>query len=395
MAAPTSHPVSPSPQDPHALIDNQADLDALIDRLLAEPAVAVDCEMDAMYAYRTRICLMQLGWDGGDALVDCMRPLDWTALQPLFASRDVVKIFHGGENDIGLMTAHWGLRFETIFDTMSAAQVLGEEKVGLANLLQQHFDVTVSKKYQKADWRVRPLPPDQAEYARLDVQYLIPLRDMLLARLEELDRVEEAFSDFDRIKVACVPDKPFDPDGWARVKGVRELDPARRGVLAAVYAVRDRLSQRLDRAPYRVARDVALIEMARRLPKSPGQLRRLHGVHRGLSEAELGELLAAIEEGARQKECKLPAHNHRRRPWESGSGPMTPEEQALFDKLRAWRVKRADKRGVHISRVATNALLSSIVKAGPRDRAALAAVEGMEPWRMREYGDELIALLTA
>ena len=301
MAAPTSHPVSPSPQDPHALIDNQADLDALIDRLLAEPAVAVDCEMDAMYAYRTRICLMQLGWDGGDALVDCMRPLDWTALQPLFASRDVVKIFHGGENDIGLMTAHWGLRFETIFDTMSAAQVLGEEKVGLANLLQQHFDVTVSKKYQKADWRVRPLPPDQAEYARLDVQYLIPLRDILLARLEELGRVEEALSDFDRIRVACVPDKPFDPDGWARVKGVRELDPARRGVLAAVYAVRDRLSQRLDRAPYRVARDVALIEMARRLPKSPGQLRRLHGVHRGLSEAELGELLAAIEEGARQK----------------------------------------------------------------------------------------------
>ena len=73
---------------------------------------------------------------------------------------------------------------------------------------------------------------------------------------------------------------------------------------------------------------------------------------------------------------------------------MTPEEQALFDKLRAWRVKRADKRGVHISRVATNALLSSIVKAGPRDRAALAAVEGMEPWRMREYGDELMDVLS-
>src|SRR5688572_25679291 len=155
--------------------------------------------MDAMYAYRTSLCLVQVGWSGGEALIDAMVELDRARLGALFADPALVKIFHGGENDIGLMRAHWGFEFENIFDTMAASQVLGADGVGLQALLQRHFNVHVSKKFQKADWRVRPLPPEQAEYARMDVRYLRELRRLLADGLQSLGREEEARSEFRRI----------------------------------------------------------------------------------------------------------------------------------------------------------------------------------------------------
>jgi ribonuclease D len=372
------------------LIDTQAALDDLVARLASEPILAVDCEMDAMYAYRTKICLLQLGWDGGDVLIDVMVDLDRSGLGAIFADPAVVKVFHGGENDIGLMAAHWGFGFAGIFDTMAAAQVLGREKVGLAALLEQHFDVTLSKKFQKADWRVRPLPADQAEYARLDVRHLLSLRALLLAELEELQRVEEAESEFGRIASAKLEDRPFDPDSWARIKGVKELPANRRAIMRELCIVRDAIAMRLNRAPYRVVREMALLDIARRRPKDLGQLRRIRGVNRSLPEDDLVALLEAVDRG---RDAEVPDFPRAKRPWNANSSGLSPEQQGLFDALRAWRAQRADKRGVQVARVATNVLLSAIARARPQSRDALAQVDGMESWRLREYGDAMLEVI--
>jgi ribonuclease D len=45
---------------------------------------------------------------------------------------------------------------------------------------------------------------------------------------------------------------------------------------------------------------------------------------------------------------------------------------------------------VEVARVATNALLSAVARARPRTPAELAAVDGMEEWRLREYGAEIL-----
>ena len=372
------------------MIATQSELDRLVERLVPQPELAIDCEMDSMYAYRTSLCVLQIGWEGGEALIDALAGLDPSGLGRLFADPRKLKVFHGGENDIGLLRAHWGFEFENIFDTMAASQVLGHDGVGLQALLQRHFNVHVSKKFQKADWRVRPLPPEQAEYARMDVRYLRELRRLLDGGLRELGREEEARSEFRRIARARIEDRPFDPDAWVRIKGARELPPDRRGTLRAVYVARDDIARELDRAPYRVLIESSLLDLAYKQPASLGALRKAVTLGRHLCSEHLERLLAAIEAGRADSELPLP-RRARFGPGERfGSGPLPPEQLLLFDALRGWRSKRAEARGVEVARVATNALLSAVARARPRTPAELAAVEGMEEWRLREYGQEIL-----
>ncbi len=79
---------------------------------------------------------------------------------------------------------------------MQAERILGYEKVGLDATLEKFFGVTVNKRFQKADWGARPLSQELLEYARIDTHYLIPLRDLLKAELEEKGRWSLASEDF-------------------------------------------------------------------------------------------------------------------------------------------------------------------------------------------------------
>lgn len=378
------------------MIDDQAELDSLLDRLADEPSVGIDCEMDSMYAYRTSLCVVQVGWPGGEALIDGLAPLDRGGLARLFADPAVTKIFHSGENDIGLMADRWNMSFVNIFDTMAASQVLGHQGLGLAALLERHFGVHVSKKYQKADWRVRPLPDEQAEYARIDVRYLIPLRDLLLTDLQRLERVEEAGSEFERIARTRIEDRPFDPESWSRVKECRDLPPELRGAVRALHAARDRIARELDRAPYRVFHDSTIIELVRRRPADPAAYRRVRGANRQLSEGHVRLLLESLRRGLDEGEVPMPRSARRRRPWEAGSGDdvrLTDEQEALLEALRAWRVRRAELRQVELPRVATTALLVAIARAAPRTADELAQVPGMQDWRLREYGEDIVRVV--
>jgi exosome complex exonuclease RRP6 len=49
----------------------------------------------------------------------------------------------------------------------------------LAYLLKQYCSVTADKKYQLADWRVRPIPTEMLRYAREDTHYLLYIYDRL------------------------------------------------------------------------------------------------------------------------------------------------------------------------------------------------------------------------
>ncbi len=378
------------------MIDTQETFNEVVDQLANQDVIAIDCEMDSMYAYGTSLCVVQVGWEKKEALIDGLVDLDRSRLGEVFADQSKVKIFHGGENDIGLMRAHWGFDFSNTFDTMAASQILGHDGVGLAAVLERHFEVKLSKKYQKADWRIRPLPKDQAEYARLDVRYLIELRECLLDELEELERVEEAASEFARIARAHITEKPFDPDNWVKVKGGKELAATARGMLRELYIARDEISKRLDRAPYRVLHDSAIVELAKHRPDGVDKYRALRGVNRHLSAADVDRLLQAVREGQEHGEIPMPPRKGRRKPWEpTADARLSASQEALFEALRKWRVKRAKERGVDVARVATSSLLMEIARAEAQDLDTLAAVEAVEAWRLREYGEDIVQVAQA
>ena len=90
------------------------------------------------------------------------------------------------------------------------------------------------KEHSAADWSTRPLPKPWLDYAALDVEVLVELRDLLAAELEETGKAEWARQEFDHLL-------GFEPavrhEAWRRMSGVHRLR-GRRALAAARHCGR-------------------------------------------------------------------------------------------------------------------------------------------------------------
>jgi ribonuclease D len=276
-----------------------------------------------------------------------------------------------------------------VFDTMVAAQVLGYPRCGLAALLSEFFGVTLEKRYQTSDWRARPLTEGQIDYAYRDTHYLLALRERLGAEMIQVGRQEEAESEFRRVAAVVLEQRPFDPIGFTRLRQARLLDPLELSRLKELYLARNAIAERSDRAPYRILDDSTLIELARRAPRDHQQLGQMRGLRAWKVERFGDQVLAALHRAETSGPMSWP-----RRGRASPRPPeLTPAEKSLLHALRRWRDDRARDRGVEPARVATTAMLTRIAVAKPGHVEALGELPGMDAWRVREYGEEILALV--
>ena len=111
---------------------------------------------------------------------------------PLLADEAVQKVFHASEYDVMCLRRDFGFAFRNLFDTMWAARILGWQRVGLGDILQEQFGVTLDKKWQRHNWGKRPIEPAALAYAQFDTHYLLRLRDVQLRELQQLDRLRDA-----------------------------------------------------------------------------------------------------------------------------------------------------------------------------------------------------------
>src|SRR6266540_3529345 len=191
--------MSPSSLAPPVLVADQESLGQLVRALASCPIVAVDTESNSLHAYRERVCLIQFSIPDADYIVDPIRLTELGGLAPFFANPAQQKVFHAAEYDLVCLRRDYRFEFANIFDTMSAARTLGWPQVGLAGILALHFGVTMNKKYQRADWKRRPLTPEQLDYARLDTHYLAALREKQLQALTAAGCWPEAHEEFERL----------------------------------------------------------------------------------------------------------------------------------------------------------------------------------------------------
>ena len=62
-------------------------------------------------------------------------------------------------------------------------------------------------------------------------------------------------------------------------------------------------------------------------------------------------------------------------------------------KLKEWRKARAAQRGVETDVIVSNDTLYAIARKNPKTLDALIEVSSLGPWKAREYGEELLAVL--
>ncbi|KAJ7499560.1 hypothetical protein FB451DRAFT_1073819 [Mycena latifolia] len=164
-------------------------LDAMLDALRQAPEIAIDLEHNSYRSYAGIVCLMQISTRSQDWIVDTLAlraELATGGLNEMFTDPAVVKVFHGAESDIVWLQQDLNLYIVNLFDTFHASKLLDFPRHGLANLLEMYCDFVPDKRYQLADWRIRPLPADMLQYARSDTHFLLFIYDNLRNAL--LDR---------------------------------------------------------------------------------------------------------------------------------------------------------------------------------------------------------------
>src|SRR5258708_4625 len=112
-------------------VDSAEKLAALVRALASEPLLAIDTESNSLYAYRERVCLIQLSTRSADYIIDPLKIQSMQPLAPLFANPAIEKVFHAAEYDLMCMKRDFGFVFHNLFDTMIAARVCGRKLIGL------------------------------------------------------------------------------------------------------------------------------------------------------------------------------------------------------------------------------------------------------------------------
>ena len=356
---------------------------ACLQQLEAEPRVALDLEANSMFAYREQACLIQITIPAQDFIIDPLAPLDLSGLGRLLANPSVEKVFHAAEYDIILLKRGYGWQVNNLFDTMWAARILGYKKYGLANLLNQFYQVKLNKRYQKSNWCKRPLSSEQITYAQYDTHYLLKLRDDLETELEDKGCDEEAEETFTQQTRVEPPDTEFNPDSFWSMSGVYDLKPRQRAVLKALNIYRDQEAQRRNQPLFKIFGERTLLELAEQMPQHLDQLYQVYGMTNGQVH-RYGHQLLRVVETAQKDRPPSPPRRGRRQP-----------DQVLnrYEKLHSWRKTRAQKRGVESDVIISRDALWAIAKTNPKTASDLAQIEVIGDWRCHAYGKEILGIL--
>ena len=93
------------------------------------------------------------------------------------------------------------------------------------------------------------------------------------------------------------------------------------------------------------------------------------------------------------RECGKPLANSREKKTGRCAECPASYDEAMFERLREWRLARASADGVPAFVVFTDATLQLIAEHVPRDDRDLRAISGVGPSKLTKYGDEVLALV--
>lgn len=259
-----------------------------------EGPAAVDVERASGFRYSQRAYLVQVFRRGaGVFLIDPPASGDFSSLQEAIGAEEWV--LHAASQDLPSLR-ELGLEPPSIFDTELAARLLGHARVGLGAVVEDTLGITLEKAHSASDWSTRPLPQSWLEYAALDVEYLIDVRDVLVAELEEQGKTDYAAEEF-RAVLERIP-KPAREEPWRRLSGLHTVRGRRAlAVARSLWEAREAFAQAQDISPGRLVPDRSLVAAVLADPATKNDLARLREFNGRASRSELDRWWAAIEAG--------------------------------------------------------------------------------------------------
>ncbi len=386
----------PTPSSPKtkssdvAIISTVPELERVAKELLREDVVAFDTEADSFYHYFDKVCLVQVATRKKCWLIDPLAiggPDKLAPLASVFASPKVRVLFHAAEYDIYVLKRDCGFEFTNLFDTMVSAQLLGYPAIGLAALVEKHFNVLLPKDEQRSDWSRRPLRDKQLSYAASDVLYLIKLAEKLEKELRKAGRLDWAMDEFETLCGRRWPDRDFDKLGYLRIKGARSLDPVALAILRELFLLRDERAREIDRPPFKVLGNRTLLDICREQTADLDSLSEVKGISDLILKRLGKDLVAAVKKGLRKPHGPIPKLDTgtRRR--------MDRRTEKRLAALKDWRGPRAQALKLDPGVLCPNAALEAIAWAEPTSAKDLKGHPELKTWLVREFSDEILGVL--
>ena len=353
-------------------IEDDAALRELIDALSTEPIYGLDTEFVAERSYWPRLCLLQLSWPDGVALVDALA-VDVAPLHELLEGPGTM-VTHAGGSDLPILERACGARPSVLFDTQVVAGFVGLGLPSLVSLVSSVLGTRLDKGEQLTDWSRRPLSHGARLYAAGDVAHLLDLTSELQERLVAMGREDWAAAECEVLR--RLPVRDADPDtAWWRIKGSRSLRGEKATIAQSVAAWRERRAQELDRPPRFVLSELILAGLTARPPRTAGDLADLRGAG-SLPKDVTGEVLEAVAVGRSMDASKLRV-------------PPKHDDDASLDAavalLAAWTAQVAVSEKIDPRLLGTRDDVRSLVNGRP-SRLAVG-------WRAEMVGERILDLV--
>jgi len=358
------------------------DLRSLAESLQDTPYLSVDTESNSLFVYREQVCLVQITVGENDYLIDTLSVTDLSPLAPIFANPAQEKIFHAAEYDLICLKRDYGFEIANIFDTMISARILGELAFGLGSLLQSKLNITLDKKYQRANWGTRPLSQEMLEYARHDSHYLYALRTILRQELIERSLLDLALEDF---RLGCEVNSHNsqpNPAVWWKVAGAAEISPAEAAILQALCDFREEMAARRNVPPFKIINNELLVYLTKEQPAQLEDLEKIHGFSPYMQKSLGNQILKVIESAKSAPPLLRPSRQR-------------PDDRYLrrLDALKDWRKLKGKELKVESDVVLPREFLEIIAAENPASTHQLHSLMARIPWRYQHFGKEIFSVL--
>jgi len=388
---------------PELITDAPGFLTALDSLKLGHGPIAIDAERASGYRYSQRAYLIQIFRRGGGLhLIDPISVADpdlWRQMDLAF--KECEWIIHASTQDLPCLR-ELGIYPEHLFDTELGGRIAGCPRVGLGPLSETLLDLLLAKEHSAVDWSLRPLHLDWLNYAALDVDVLVDLRDAVEELLAAHGKLKWAQQDF--LQILKNPPAPPRVDPWRRTSGMHKIrDRMTLAIIRALWHARDNFAREVDIAPGRVFNDEALVEIATRRPTKIDEFTKIIKRRSRTTTAPTTEWFALLQSTLLLPDSDLPIL----RTPSLGLPPIklwkerNPLGHARLSHARAAVMARAAELELPVENLVSPAVIRQLVWKNPPDSEVEIYIEqmltehGARPWQIEQILPILMAPMRA
>ncbi|AWP09508.1 putative exosome component 10 isoform 2 [Scophthalmus maximus] len=329
-----------------SFIDSLEDLVALNEKLCSLSEFAVDLEHHSYRSFLGLTSLMQISTREEDFIIDTLElRSEMYILNEAFTDPSIVKVFHGADSDIEWLQRDFGLYVVNLFDTHQASRALNLARHSLDHLLKHFCTVDSDKRYQLADWRIRPLPDEMVQYARTDTHYLLYIYDCVKTQLLETNHgqpglLQSVWNKSKDISLKKYVKPIFTEESYLELqrKQKRSLNTQQHTAFRLLFAWRNKLARQEDESTGYVLPTHMMIKISEELPREPQGIIACCNPVPPLVRQQINELHSLVQQAREMPLLKAEIAAQKTK----GLTPIKKPEVTLFGPHDTSRVSESD-----------------------------------------------------